>query len=133
MPGLPFAPAIDFVHVNTLTTVLFEMVNVNVIFPLKVPPRSDAFATDNSILPAAGAGAAVLVLSVIPVGNVPTVQVVAVCVMPTYPVKGIVMGVALAGLLDEFQAIDCVSYPKITESPPEPAEPVAPLSPLAPS
>ena len=67
--------------------------NVRVILPVstEVPPRSDEAATESSIFPAADAVAAVFVLSEMPVGNVPTVQLVAVCVIPTYPVNGIVM------------------------------------------
>ena len=98
------------------------------MLPVKVAsaPRFEDAATDNSIKPAAVAVAAVFVFSVIPVGRVPTAQVQAVCVIPTYPVNGIEIVDAAAVLPADVQAMDCVSFPKTIEIPPLPAEPVAP-------
>ena len=100
-------PALDFVQVNTLVAVFPEIVNVRVILPVStaVPPRSEDAATDNSIKPAAVAVAAVFVLSVMPVGSVPTAQVQAVCVIPTYPVNGIEIVDAADVLPAEVHAI----------------------------
>ena len=132
---VPLLPALDFVQVNTLVAVFPEIVNVKVILPVStaVPPRSEDAATDNSIKPAAVAVAAVFVFNVMPVGKVPTAQVQAVCVIPTYPVNGMEIVEAADVLPADVQAMDCVSFPKTMEIPPLPAEPVAPLSPLAPS
>ena len=104
---VPLLPAFALIHVNTFVTVLPEMVKVRVISPVRieVPPRSDDAATDSSNNPAADAVAAVLVLTVIPVGKVPTVQVQAVCVIPTYPVNGIEIVDAAEVLPPEVQAI----------------------------
>ena len=111
------------------------MLNVSVIFPFNVDalPRSEDAATASSSLPVALAVAAVLILTVIPVGSVPTAQVQAVCVIPTYPVNGILIVLAADVFPSEVQAIVCVSFPRTTERPPVPAEPGLPLSPLAPS
>ena len=83
--------------------------------------------------PAALAVAAVLDFKVTPDGNVPTEQVQAVWVIPTYPVKGIVTSSAVATSPALVQAMVCASFPRIIESPPEPALPAAPVSPFTPS
>lgn len=121
-------PALDFVQVKTFVTVFSEIVNVSVILPVNVAsvPRFEDAATESSSFPAALAVAAVLVLTVIPVGSVPTAQVQADCVIPTYPVKGIVMVLAADVFPSEVQAIVWVSFPRTTESPPVPADPGLP-------
>ena len=135
LPLSPLLPLLDFVHPNFLTTVLPEIVKVKSIVPFitDAPPSVPLEANDKTTEPAALAVAAVLVFNVTPEGNVPTAQVQAVCVIPTYPVNGIVTSRADATRPPLVQAIVCASFPKIMESPPEPVPPVAPGSPLAPS
>ncbi|CRH92697.1 Uncharacterised protein [Chlamydia trachomatis] len=128
-------PAFDLIQVNIFVTVFPEMVNVSVIFPFNVDalPRSEDAATASSSLPVALAVAAVLILTVIPVGSVPTAQVQAVCVIPTYPVNGILIVLAADVFPAEVQAIVCASLPRMIESPPVPAAPGDPGEPLLPS
>ena len=104
---VPLLPALDFVQVNTLVAVFPEIVNVRLMFPVKVAsaPRFEEAATDNSIKPAAVAVAAVLVFKVMPVGKVPTAQVQAVCVIPIYPVNGMEIVDAADVLPAEVHAI----------------------------
>ena len=104
---VPLLPAFAFVQVKVFVTVLPEIVKVSVMSPVRtdVPPRSEDAATDSTTEPAAVAVAAVLDFKVMPVGSVPTAQVQAVCVIPTYPVKGIVMVAAAEVLPAEVHAI----------------------------
>lgn len=119
----PLLPALDFVQVKTFVTVFPEIVNVSVILPVNVAsaPRFEDATAENSNFPAALSVVAVLVFTVIPVGSVPTAQVQVVCVMPTYPVNGILITVAAEVFPADVQAIVWVSLPRTTESSPVPA------------
>ena len=97
----------DFAHVNFFTTVFPEIVKVKSTVPLTTfaPPSVAEAATERTMEPAAEAVAAVLVFRVIPEGSVPTEQVQAVCVMPTYPVNGIVISRAAVAAPEEEHAM----------------------------
>ena len=127
-PLAPLLPLLDFVQANFFTTEAPEIVKVKSIVPFKTvaPPRVALAAKDSTTDPALEAVAAVLLFTVTPEGSVPTLQVQAVCLIPKYPINGMVTSVAVATKPPEVQAIFWASFPRMTESPPVPAAPGSP-------
>ena len=127
----PSLPRMDFVQPNFFNTVFPDTVKVRSMVPVstEAPPRVAPEAKASTTAPEAEAVAAVLDFTVTPEGSAPTSQVQAVCVIPTYPVKGIVTSTADWTRPPLVQAMFCASFPRITDRPPEPDWPASPFSP----
>ena len=106
------SPFITLNHVKYFINVRLLHVNVKVIVPDLVPPKVDPEATFNTKLPLVVDVAAVLVFTVIPVGNPVAATVQATFLFPTYPSKGIVI-VNAADVFSSFpHAIESASFPQ---------------------